>query len=934
MIINHGLPGFPVLGAPEKESAIRPEIVVHLEGDLKIAKLLVRDDDAAVSWDILATRNCPVFHDPSTTGLVLTCGAMPSLAADMPALEGFAVENGGKAVLFRRPGRLGGKQRKDRQPTEMGDSMNAHSFESFVVRTLVVKPTYRVQEQMWSDFHDLRLSHSNPDLYAARMPSAKIKPPSANTCLQVAGLSRNRNLRRSLLWSVLSLISLVPTQPAAPALLSRPMHYSTYLRDHTETRGFTLGRPTHAQPTPSGDAVLFLRSGARSARLELFEYIIPTGETRLLLTPDDILKGEVEHLSPEEKALRERKRVSTRGFTDFQLSKDGRKILLGLSGKLYLVDRSTRAVTQLKTSKPSPVDAKFSPDGRKIAYVLEHDVYVCDLASTKEERLTSGGTEEISHGLAEFVAREEMDRFSGFWWSADSSAIIYQETDVRAVETWYVSDPAKPEVAPYPSRYPRPGKANATVRLGVIPLGGRETVWLGWDHARYPYLASVHADAEGPLCLTVQTRDQKELVLLAADLTTGATRVLLTEHDSDWVSLRQDVPRWIAKNRGFLWVHEKPGAGCQLEWRRADGQLEKLLVPANFGFKSLIDIDANGGSVVFSARTDPTQWKLFQLPLNDSSPRELTPQSGCHHGTFDEHHTIFVDTRTDLQQLARATVYRIDGTPLGELPTVAEEPPFTPRVELAHVGGEPGYYAAVVRPAEFDPARRYPVIVYVYGGPLAPWSSGTVVASESSWLMPQWIANQGFIVVSIDGRGTPGRGHDWERAIAKRFGSVPLADQISGLRALGERFPELDLERVGIYGWSFGGYMAALAVLKEPGVFKAGVAGAPPTDWYDYDTHYTERYLGVPPVDADAYDAASLLPLAGGLTRPLLLVHGTGDDNVYFRHTLRLIDALFRAGKSCDSLPLSGLTHMVPDPVVNEQLYTRIVRYFQQHLIP
>ncbi len=207
-----------------------------------------------------------------------------------------------------------------------------------------------------------------------------------------------------------------------------------------------------------------------------------------------------------------------------------------------------------------------------------------------------------------------------------------------------------------------------------------------------------------------------------------------------------------------------------------------------------------------------------------------------------------------------------------------------------------------------------------------------VVASGASWLLPQWIADQGFIVASIDGRGTPGRGHDWERAIAKRFGSAPLADQVAGLKALGKRYPELDLDRVGIYGWSFGGYMSALAVLKEPGVFKAAAAGAPPTDWLDYDTHYTERYLGIPPADAAAYDEASLLPLASKLERPLLLIHGTGDDNVYFRHTLKLANALFRSGKAFELLPLSGLTHMTPDPVVNEQLYSRLVRLFQQHL--
>jgi dipeptidyl-peptidase-4 len=202
-----------------------------------------------------------------------------------------------------------------------------------------------------------------------------------------------------------------------------------------------------------------------------------------------------------------------------------------------------------------------------------------------------------------------------------------------------------------------------------------------------------------------------------------------------------------------------------------------------------------------------------------------------------------------------------------------------------------------------------------------------------SWLLPQWLADQGFIVVSLDGRGTPNRGRDWERAVYQKFGSVPLEDQVAGLQALAKKFPEMDLDRVGIVGWSFGGYMAALAVLKRPDVFKAGVAGAPVTDWYDYDTHYTERYLGVPKdKDDPAYKASSLLPLAKDLKRPLLLMHGTADDNVYFRHTLKLADALFREGKDFEVLPLSGLTHMVPDPVVMERLWTRVAGYFQKHL--
>jgi dipeptidyl-peptidase-4 len=712
---------------------------------------------------------------------------------------------------------------------------------------------------------------------------------------------------------------------------TQPLSNLKYLRDHAETRGFSLGRPTKALPTPDGHAVLFLRSRSRSPKLELYEFDVMTGTTRLLLAPDDILKGAEETLSPEEKALRERMRVSLGGFTDFQLSKDGTRVLLSLSGKLYVVDRLSRAVREVKTSSGALVDAGFAPDGQRVSYVLDHDVYVFDLETGKEHRLTAGGTEQVSHGLAEFVAREEMNRFSGYWWSPDSRFIAYQETDTTEVEVWHVADPARPDAPPYPSRYPRPGKANATVRLGVVPVDGGDTRWIQWDRAQYPYLTSVHWEELGPLTLAVQTRDQKELVLLEADTATGRTTPLLTERDDAWVSVRQDVPRWLAGDQGFLWANEQ-GGDWRLEWRERHGALKQVLVPPRFGFVELADVNAEKGELAFIGRPDPTRRKLYRISLAGGSPSELTPENGWHSASFNGSHSSYALSASVLNSMRRTTVHRADGTPLGELPSVAEEPPLTPNVELVKVGQGVGFYAAIVRPKDFDRRKRYPVIVHVYGGPLPPDSSGVVIANLGTWLLPQWIADQGFVVVCVDGRGTPGRGHDWERAISKRLGSVPLADQVAGLKALGQKYRELDLGRVGIYGWSFGGYLSALAVMRQPGEYRAAVAGAPPTDWLDYDTHYTERYLGMPDTDASAYRDASLLTWAADLKRPLLLIHGTGDDNVYFRHTLKLADALFRTGKEFDLLPLSGLTHMVPDPVVNEQLYSRIVLHFKRHL--
>jgi dipeptidyl-peptidase-4 len=299
-----------------------------------------------------------------------------------------------------------------------------------------------------------------------------------------------------------------------------------------------------------------------------------------------------------------------------------------------------------------------------------------------------------------------------------------------------------------------------------------------------------------------------------------------------------------------------------------------------------------------------------------------------HSAVFAADHSLYVRTFRDLKTMPQSTVHRTAGKLVGALPSVAESPRKAPLVELTTVGASK-LHAAILFPRNFDEVKRYPVLVDVYGGP----GHQHVLASMNRWLLDQWYADQGFIVVAIDGRGTPGRGGAWESAIYERFASVPLRDQVEGLQALAVKYPAMDLTRVGIDGWSFGGYLAALAVLRRPDVFHAGVAGAPVCDWLDYDTHYTERYLGVPiGPDDEIYKANSLLSFAPKLKRPLLLMHGTADDNVYFRHSLRLADDLFRHGKDFDILPLSGLTHMVPDPVVMENLHGRIARYLHRHL--
>ena len=705
---------------------------------------------------------------------------------------------------------------------------------------------------------------------------------------------------------------------ATPALAE-----DQFLRELAVTRNYNLGRPTHAQPTADGTTVIFLRTEPRAPVTSLYAFDVASGQTKVLITPEQILKGAEEKLSQAEKAQRERQRISTRGFTSFELSDDGKLILVTLSGKLYVVRRADNDVSELQTGTLPPLNPTWSPDATKIAYVHERDLYVYDLKTQQETRLTQSTDPAISNGLAEFVAQEEMGRVQGFWWSPDSTRLAYEEADNRGVEQLSIPDVAHPERPVETTYYPRPGKANAKVRLGIIGVGGGATTWVSWDRDRFPYRARVVWRDKAPLSLVVQTRDEKGLQLLVADKS-GHTHVLVDEHDDAWIDLDHAMPAWLPDGSAFLWSTEAPAGWPSLQLRAADGHFVRALSTANESYRELAHVDAARRMAWFVGAPSAPEAQVYRVGLDAGAPERVTREPGLHFAGFARKgDRVWIEEVTTATEMKRALVHVADDKGgdrvAGELPSVAVKPPFMSK-ELVERVGDLGYWTSLVRPRNFDAKHKYPVVVDVYAGP------GHQQVTAAPHLMRQWMADRGVIVVAIDGRGTPGRGHDWERWIAGDF-SRTIDDQASALQALGKKHPEMDLSRVGITGWSFGGYESALAVLKRGDVFHVAVAGAPVVDWRDYDTHYTEHYLGVLPEHKAAYDASSLLTYVSRLQRPLLLIHGTSDDNVYFFHTLKLCDALFRAGKQFSLLPLSGFTHMVPDPVVREQLETRVMKF-------
>jgi dipeptidyl-peptidase 4 len=727
----------------------------------------------------------------------------------------------------------------------------------------------------------------------------------------------------SALTSLLAMTSHAPPQGAPPR--------DEFLRQYAETRRFSSGRPVGLEFTPDGKTLLFLRSPPTSTVQALYAFDVATGSTRELLTADAILRGAAQALSAEEKARLERMRSTARGIIGYALSEDGRQLVVGLSGRLYRVERETGRVTELKTGAGVPIDPKFSPDGRFIAYVRGGDLHALEVEGRRERKLTLGGGGDVTNGLAEFVAQEEMHRFSGFWWSPDSKAIAFERSDTSKVERLAIADPTHPERGASLVPYPRPGKPNAEVKLGIVRVGGGRTVWVDWDSVKYPYLATVKWPKKGPLTLLVQNRQQTEEVLLAVDARTGRTRTLLTERDEAWLNLNQSFPHWLENGSGFLWLTERNG-GPEVELRRPDGERLTTLVPASAGFDALVGYDEKGGWLYFTGSPDPTQSLLYRVKQGGTPERVRTdePGPGIQSARLSKDGQLLAVVSTTFGYMPRTSVWRGDGTKMGDVPSVAREPPLRVTTQVRKVGPGEGWYTAVTKPRAFEKGKKYPVVVEVYGGP----HHTEVKHSLRDELLPQWIADRGFLVVRADNRGTPRRGRAWERAIKFDLGGVTLDDQVAALRALAAEIPEMDLSRVGITGWSYGGYMAALALMRYPDVFKAAVAGAPVAEWTDYDTHYTERYLGLPGERQGAYERASLLTHAGNLEGSLLLIHGTADDNVYFFHSLKLSDALFRAGKPHSLLPLSDFTHMVADPLITERVQQRIVDHLCAALQP
>ncbi|MBK9757746.1 MAG: DPP IV N-terminal domain-containing protein [Nannocystis sp.] len=710
-----------------------------------------------------------------------------------------------------------------------------------------------------------------------------------------------------------------------------------------------LVHPQSISFTPDDRALSYLRSPERNLTRQLYRLDLESGDETLLVAPPGGGATE-ENLSLTEKLRRERQRVRELGVTSYAWATQGTRLLVPLTGDIYVQDGERGPPRHIVDTDDKPaIDPQLSRDGMQVAYVQDDELYVVSAQGGAPSQRTKGarGTGK-THGLAEYIAQEEMNRSHGFWWSWDGEQLAFTEVDETHIPKYRIVHQGKDrtgEGAQEDHAYPFAGAANAKVRLGVVAASGSDKVtWMDLGDDPDPYLARVQWLPDGSLTAQIENRAQTHLTLLRLDPKTGRSTPLLTESSDLWINLH-DMLRPIAEGPfagHFVWASERSGYR-HLYLYDGTGQLVRALTSGGGEAQvdAIVEIDEPRGLLYYLGNTlgeggDPTGQRLYVVPLAGGEPRCLTPEPGSHGVVIDHalrrfvdvHSSIAIPPRLRLRDLNTGAVLKDIPTP--EDPRVAELK--LPPPELATFKNRHGdtLHAAIYRPpSETFGEGPFPTMVSVYGGPHAQrvvdaW--GTTVDMRA-----QALRSRGYLVVKIDNRGSARRGLAFEAAIRHDLGHLELEDQQDGVDWLVKR-GLTDRQRVGIYGWSYGGYLAAMALVRAPETFKLAIAGAPVTHWDGYDTHYTERYMGTPAENQGGYTVSSVMHHVDNLRGKLLLVHGMIDENVHFRHTARLINALITARKPYDLLLFPDERHMprrLEDRVHMEQ---QILDYIGKHL--
>lgn len=706
------------------------------------------------------------------------------------------------------------------------------------------------------------------------------------------------------------------------------------------------------QVSPSGDRVTFLRGKEQQRdQLDLWEYHVASGELRLLVDSQQLVPSAGE-LSEEEKNRRERQRLGgLNGIVEYHWSEDGQFLLFPLDGDVYLYrlqGDANQRVQQVTASEAFETDPQISPDGRHVAFIRDQNLFVTDLAKASERALTSDGGGLIKNGVAEFIAQEEMGRFSGYWWSPDSQSIAFLRVDDSPVPVTKRYEIEANDIRIIEQRYPYAGANNAQLKLGIVSVASGKTRWVDLGAETDIYIPRVKWLPSGQqLSFQRQSRDQQSLELLLVDLNAGDAgllqpRLLIEDQSDTWVELHDDL-RFLKQEPALLWSSAHSGYQ-HLYLYDLEGQLLRPLTQGNWQVDKVQALDEEQGWVYFTATYDSaTESQLYRQSLKPEDPgkiQRLTQGAGFHDVVMDRTGQVFVDHYSNRDQPPQTALYDNTGKRLTWLIENAldADHPYTPFVqahqptefgEIPAVDGQPLYYR-LTKPLGFNPKQRYPVFYHVYGGP-------TAQTVTNRWdrriLFEQYMAQQGFVVFSLDNRGTPRRGTAFQQPAYHNLGVVEVEDQHRGVEYL-RSLPYVDGSRIGIFGWSYGGYLTLMSVLKDSESYALGVAGAPVTDWALYDTHYTERYLGRPQDQAEAYARANVLNVATQLKSRLLVIHGMADDNVLFSHTTQLYRVLQDAGILFETMPYPGAKHGASGQATQTHVYKTIADFFVRNLNP
>jgi dipeptidyl-peptidase-4 len=676
-----------------------------------------------------------------------------------------------------------------------------------------------------------------------------------------------------------------------------------------------MAAPSDLNFSPDDRIVTFLYSPEMTLVNQLYAYDIETGERTILVQASELDAAE-EGYSLAEALRRERMRQLSLGVTHYAWADLGSRIILSLQGGIYGKELPVGPLRKIVDQSIGQILApQLSPDGQWIGFVLNSELYVAPFAGGEPRPVTTGARETgRTHGLAEYIAEEEMGRHQGFWWSPDSQWIAFCEVDETHIPPYRIVHQGVDfdgEIVQEDHTYPFAGQPNAHVRLGVISVRGGKPTWMDLGSDPDSYLARVNWFPDGSLVVQVENRPQTRLDLLKLDTRTGKARPLLTETSETWINLH-DLLVPLKKQDGFIWASERTGFR-HLYLFDAEGNLVRPLTQGEWMVDSLAGVDEEKGLVYYTASADsPLECHLYAVGLDGGTPRRITAEPGIHTVVIDHACKRFLDLYSNLYHPPSLTLRSLASVSQ-EVSILAEN---DPRIEATRISAPEivaldnrkgdRLYGAIFRPPERFGLGPYPTIVYVYGGPHVQ-----LVANDwklTAAMRPQYLRQLGYLVFVLDNRGSARRGLAFEGTIKSKLGHPEVEDQVDGVRWLVQK-GLADPQRVAVYGWSYGGYMAAMCLATAPETFKAAVCGAPVTDWDGYDTHYTERYMGLPQENEAAYFESSVLTQAGKMKGKLMLVHGLIDENVHFRHTARLINILIRARKPYDLLVFPDERH-------------------------